>query len=83
MAATIAIEDASGEELGRRVAPLELRHLVQVLEVERAEHRVHRVQRPADVDDDAVRVELAADGTRRRRRRSRRADAEPDRIRHR
>src|SRR5262245_13599127 len=55
-----AVEDDAREKLGRRIATLELEHLVEVSVVQPREHRLQHVARAADVDDDAVGVELAA-----------------------
>ncbi len=55
-----AIEDDSREELGRRVAPGERRLFVQVLVGQRAKDRVHAVRRAADVDDDAVGIQVGS-----------------------
>ena len=52
--------DHEREELRRRVAAAERGLVVEVAEVQRGEHVAQRVARAADVDDDAVGVELVA-----------------------
>ncbi len=54
------VEDDAREEFGRRVASLELRKVVEVPIIEVRKHRVQHVGRAADVDDEAVSIELAA-----------------------
>src|SRR5512134_194830 len=48
------------EELRRRIAAAKGRLVVEVAEVQRREHLAQAVARAADVDDDAVGIELAA-----------------------
>src|SRR5262245_26392011 len=55
-----ALVNDEREELRRRVAALEGRLVVEVAEVQRREDCAQRVGRAADVDDDAVGVELVA-----------------------
>jgi hypothetical protein len=49
------------EELGGRVLAVELRNLVEVLEVHDAQDLLQRVLRGSKVDDQAVLVELVGD----------------------
>ena len=51
------VEDVFGQEFGRGVDALELRHLVEILVVQRLEHLLQRIKRAADVDHDAVGIE--------------------------
>src|SRR5512134_2164687 len=55
-----ALEDRERQELRRGVAAAEQRLIVEVAEIERREHPPQRVARAADVDNDAVAVELLA-----------------------
>ncbi len=55
-----ALENHAGEKLGRRIAALETRVLVEVAIVQLRKHEVQDVARSADVDDQAVGVELGA-----------------------
>ena len=56
-----AVEDVLGQEFGRGVGALELRHVVEIAVVQRLEHGLERLVRAADVDHDAVAVELIGD----------------------
>ena len=55
------VEDVLGQKFGRGVDALELRHLVEILVVQRLEHFLQRIERAADVDHDAVAVERVGD----------------------
>ncbi len=55
------IEDVLGQEFGRGVVALELRHVVEVAVVQRLQHRLQHLMRAADVDHDAVLVERLGD----------------------
>ena len=52
------IEHDARQKLGRRVVSLERRLVVEIPEIQLAENRVEHLGRAADVDDDAVGVEL-------------------------
>src|SRR5262249_58989713 len=52
-----AVEYMFAEELGRGVDALELRYGVEVLILERVEHRLEHLVRTPDIDHDAVLVE--------------------------
>src|SRR5689334_16773237 len=55
-----ALVNDESEELRRRVAAFERRLVVEIAEVQRCEHGMQGVGRAADVDDDAVGIELLA-----------------------
>src|SRR5665213_1862067 len=56
-----AIDDVFGEEFGGGVDALELSNLVEVLVVQRLEYFLQHVMGAADVDHNAVGVELVGD----------------------
>jgi hypothetical protein len=53
-----AVEDGTGQHLGRGVPSGEGRFLVQVAVVQLTHHRLQRGRGQADIDDDAVLVQL-------------------------
>ena len=53
-----AIEDVFGEKFGGRVDALELGYLIKVAVVQRLEHHFQDIVGAADIDDDAVTVEV-------------------------
>ena len=56
-----AVEDVFGQKFGRGVLAFELRHVIEVLVVQRLEHFFQRFKCAADVDHDAVAVERIGD----------------------
>ena len=51
------VENMLGQEFRRGVDALELRHLVEVAVIERRQHRLERIVRAANVDDNSVVIE--------------------------
>src|SRR5262249_17775711 len=51
------IEDVLGQELRRRIDPLELRKLIEIAKSKRGKRRLELLVCPADVDDNSVLVE--------------------------